>query len=317
LALIRHSLTVALDNDVSVSAQRAYFNLSNLLYYRDEYDEALRYADAGLALSRRFGERDWEWQFLANTVAIHYWIGRWDDALTTAEDIPRLEEIPAARFASVELLLALPPLFIARGQIAEARKVVDSFEAFAGSADEQERSSYFAGLGIVLRGEGNTEEALEVCEKVVFEPGLGESFAGRKLAVAEAFDAAVTLGAWKRAETLRAFLQNLPAGASPPYNPAQMARFDAIIKAHEGSPETENSFKRAVGAFREIQTPFRLGVTILEYAEWLAEAGRPDEASVLIDEADGIFTRLSAEPWVKRAAGVLSGWHSPMSSSSG
>jgi len=309
LALLRHSLVVALDNDVSSAAQRAYYNLSNLLYYRDQHDEALRYGQEGLALARRVGERGWVGQFLANMVAVYYWTGRWDEAVDTAADIPPLEEIPATRFASVELLLSLPPLLVARGQVREARTLLGPFEAFGASADEQERASYWAADAIVLRAEGKTAQGLEEAERLIAErASFNAGFGGMKLALVEAIEAAISLGRRERAEQLVGQIQRLPAGELTPYLRAQAARFGAVLDAWAGVPEApEAGFKEAGGLFREIEVPFWLAVTLLEHAEWLVGQGRAVEADGLLREAEEIFERLKARPWLERLATVRVG----------
>jgi class 3 adenylate cyclase/tetratricopeptide (TPR) repeat protein len=124
LALLRHALSVALDNDAPRAALRAYFNLSNLLYYRDDLGASAENAREGLALARRLGERDWEWSSLADLVSVTFLQGEWDEALDLAAEIPHLEDFAATRFAAAELLLTLPQLHVARGDVQEAARTL-------------------------------------------------------------------------------------------------------------------------------------------------------------------------------------------------
>ena len=62
----------------------------------------------------------------------------------------------------------------------------------------------------------------------------------------------------------------------------------------------ERQFKAAVGLFREMAVPFWMAVASLEYAEWLADRGREDEAAPLYAEAREVFERLEARPWLER-----------------
>jgi hypothetical protein len=48
-------------------------------------------------------------------------------------------------------------------------------------------------------------------------------------------------------------------------------------------------------------TPFPLAVVQLEYAEWLFEAARADDATPLLATALATFEGLEATPWVERA----------------
>jgi hypothetical protein len=66
----------------------------------------------------------------------------------------------------------------------------------------------------------------------------------------------------------------------------------------------EPEYKRAVGMFRELETPFWLAVALLESAEWLVEEGRTDDAKPLLDEARELFERLRADPWLERVDAV-------------
>jgi class 3 adenylate cyclase/tetratricopeptide (TPR) repeat protein len=308
MALLRHSLVVATDHDVVSAAQRAYFNLSNVLYSMDQYAEAYRYCEEGLALATRMGEREWEWEFLANAVSVLYWTGRWDEALATASDIPRLEEIPAARLASVELLVSLPPLLVARGLTAEAREVLASFAAFEDSADDQERTSYAAARAVVFRAEGDASDALRVAGTLVSgasSPHL--YFAGTKVAFVEAVEAALELEDWSGAERLLEYVRRLSAGMKSPYIRAQEIRLAARLDSARGPlPAAAGAMKEVIGRLREIEVPFWLAVALLEEGERLVDAGGAADGRSHLDEATDIFTRLGALPWLERTARVRS-----------
>ncbi|MDQ4005729.1 MAG: AAA family ATPase, partial [Actinomycetota bacterium] len=116
LALLRHALTVALENDAPVAALRAYYNLSNSYYYRDQWAEALPVAEDGLELARRRGDRQWEWGMLTMIAGAFFARGDWDAALEFAAEVPHLEQVPATRFAAAELVLIIPAIRLARGQ---------------------------------------------------------------------------------------------------------------------------------------------------------------------------------------------------------
>jgi hypothetical protein len=66
---------------------------------------------------------------------------------------------------------------------------------------------------------------------------------------------------------------------------------------------------------QELATPFLLAVVQLEYAEWLIAEQRAEEAGPLLAEADAVFERLDARPWLRRAeqaagAGAVTGGRS-------
>jgi hypothetical protein len=78
-------------------------------------------------------------------------------------------------------------------------------------------------------------------------------------------------------------------------------RFRARLADQRGEPTDVNAlFKGAAGLFREIAVPFYMAVTLLEHGEWLVRVGRSDEATPLLDEAEEVFERLRAKPWLER-----------------
>jgi hypothetical protein len=50
--------------------------------------------------------------------------------------------------------------------------------------------------------------------------------------------------------------------------------------------------------------PFRLAVTQLEHAEWLARNREEAEAEPLLQDAEETFSRLRATPWLERLYAV-------------
>jgi hypothetical protein len=124
----------------------------------------------------------------------------------------------------------------------------------------------------------------------VFVEGLEAAFAAGDLAVADEWLSQI---------------EAMSPGEIPPYLRAQALRLRARMAEARGDlGAIEAGFKAAAGLFREIGVPFWLAVTLLEHAEWLASEGRIDEVVPLAAEADTIFERLSATPWLERAGRV-------------
>jgi class 3 adenylate cyclase/tetratricopeptide (TPR) repeat protein len=301
-ALLRHALNVALDHDAWPAALRAQYNLSNLLYYYDRYEESARYVEEGLALSRRLGERLWEWMFAAERVFLAFMAGEWDAAVRQAADIPRLEETSASRFAAGELLQSIPVLLVERGLVDEAEASLESYAVFAHSADLQERVGYQAAHAAVLRGRGRLEEALAAAREALDgRITLGAVFTGAKAGFVEAAEAALTLGDTKTVEELLAIPAALGAGEATPAWRGHAARIGARLLASRGEiAGVEERFETAAELFRRISVPFWLAVTLTEHGAWLAEQGRGDEALPMLSEAREIFERLKARPWLER-----------------
>ena len=62
----------------------------------------------------------------------------------------------------------------------------------------------------------------------------------------------------------------------------------------------DGGFGAAAEIFREVPSPYWLGVTLAEHGEWLVAQGRPDEAEPLFAEAREILEGLGAKPWLER-----------------
>jgi predicted ATPase/class 3 adenylate cyclase len=302
LLLQRHALQMALHHQLAPAALRAYYNVSNVLYYHDRFEESLPYAEAGLALARRIGDRSWEWAFLAVFMYVSFSTGRWDECVATWAELPRIEDAPAVRSASIEVVACIPQLLLARGRLNEAREALLQFTEFLDSAEMQERSAYRASLAAVLRAEGETDDARAAAEEAVAgRVAVGWPFPGVKLGFVEAVEATLDQRDLARVEELLSSIPNLRAGERTPFLSAQGRRLGARLAMLRGETERiEADLKAAAGLFSETGMPFWLAVTLLEHGEWLVEQGISERATPLLEEAGAIFERLHAGPWLER-----------------
>ena len=126
-----------------------------------------------------------------------------------------------------------------------------------------------------------------------------------KDSVVEGVEAALALGRFDEAEELLGIVASIPPGRQSPYLDAQSRRLNARIADLRGDEaQVEAGFKRAAGMLRELETPFWMAVTLLEYGEWLVSQERAEDAKPLLDEAREVFERLEAAPWLERADAV-------------
>jgi tetratricopeptide (TPR) repeat protein len=296
IALLRHSLALALEEDVPLSALRAYFNLAHQLNEDGRYRDAQATDYEGLALARRLGNRRWEIQFLHHLAGDQFFLGEWDEALTVTDELVGSDD----RWAQASNALWPRPLVeVERGDTESARARVEAWELAAD--DLQERLGYDNARAAVLLAAGNPAEALQAAEAAF----AARAAQGMHIFVQQAFaygvQAALALGDADRAERLLAEVRALPPGETPPPLRAQSARFAARLAALVAEHErVEPSFDAAENAFRNLETPFWLAATQLEHAEWLAGRGRAAEAEPLLAEAREIFERLKARPWLER-----------------
>ena len=114
-------------------------------------------------------------------------------------------------------------------------------------------------------------------------------------------EAAFALEDRESIEELLRIIEGTPLGKRPQFLHAHASRFRARLAASSGEPdEAEQLFKSAAGLLREIEAPFYMAVTLLEHGEWLVDRGRAGQATPLLTEAQGVFERLKARPWLER-----------------
>jgi tetratricopeptide (TPR) repeat protein len=304
LALLRYALDVALDHEIPTAALRAYYNLTDAAIQVDSYREAMERIQAGLALARRVGHRDWEWQFVGQMYP-QVALGEWDDVLETAEALPQ-DVIEDNRIAYNGFLCTIPSIRVRRGALDEAKTSHAVFGDVEMSDDMQERATAAAGASIIARAEGRLEDALRDAQRALearSELGIGHE--AIKDAFVEAVEAAISLGRFDDAEGILSIAADIPPGRQSPYLDAQSRRLRARISQLRGHADlVEPGYKRAIGMFRELETPFWLAVALLESAEWLVSEGRAEDAKPLQDEARELFERLRATPWLARVEAV-------------
>jgi class 3 adenylate cyclase/tetratricopeptide (TPR) repeat protein len=299
-ALLRHALELALENDRSVAALRSYTNLSDLLIDADRQTDALESTQRGVALARKRGDSFWEWALLTHMTTPLYLLGEWDEAQARAAEVPR------ERGSFFALLLSpLARIHTSRGKLEEARAMLDLSSRAGHSEDVQERTAYRLAEAIVLRAEGRYEAAFAASQDVVPQRRVIGRLRVAE-ALVEAAEAAFALGDLGRVEAL---LEEVKRGHRidvPQYLGAQVARLRARLATSRDEVEAaEHGFKQACALFRELGMPFWLGVSLLEYGEWLVNESRVDEAEAQLAEARVIFDRLEARPWLERAAKAL------------
>jgi class 3 adenylate cyclase/tetratricopeptide (TPR) repeat protein len=300
LALTKHALEVALDNDLPAAALRGYANLAEILCRRDRYGEAVEIYVEALALARRIGDRPAEDFTLTNLCYPLWMTGRWDDALSRAGEVPSQEvDLPSPLTSTLQIRLH-------RGEMDEARSMLAAASSFRGTSDLQNRTAYLYAQAAILRTDGDVAGALAAGEEAfALRESVGIAGEGVKGAFVEAMESALVLGDVGKADALLSVVESLPPGEFPPFLKAQAARFRARLDPPQ-SDQGEAWFKMAAGWFRELEMPFWMAVTLLEHAEWLRDHGRSEDSRPLAEEAASVFEGLGALPWAQRAAALRS-----------
>ncbi len=305
-ALLRHALAVALANDKPSAALRAYNNLVDDATHRDSYEEALARVNDGLTLTRRVGNRYWEMAFLGYCYPL-YCMGRWDEALAQMGQLAG-EDLTDMRVAFAQGYVAFGTgIHVHRGELDEAKQRVALSKEMSASADVQERAEYGCGEATLLLALGESEGALAAASKVVDQAdALSYGHHAVKESFVIAIEAAIDHGDLERAQELLSTIEALPAVRRPAFLRAHSLRLGAKLASRQAESEAfERGSRAAVGAFREIGLPFWLAVTLFEHGKWLISEGRSEEAGPFLVEAQDIFGRLRAIPWLERAEAVL------------
>jgi class 3 adenylate cyclase/tetratricopeptide (TPR) repeat protein len=299
MALLRHSLELALAHQAWGAALRAYFNMAVPLLTMDRYEESVATLDEALALCRRLGIRYWEVTMQAARAGTLAYMGRWEEA---DEDFAgALADRGGASMIGLSRTIG-PALtmLIARGELEEAEARVVSLEPTArGGAIE--RLDYALGRALLARARGDAAQALALTDEV-FEVGaaVGEMNESHREAWTLAIDSAIACGRLDRAEEHLAEVETAPRAHVSRFVWSQRCRFRARLEVDDD--RAEELFREAAAGFRGIGAPYWLAVVLLESGEWLISKGRGQDATPLVEEAGEVFERLRAEPWVQRVA---------------
>jgi class 3 adenylate cyclase/predicted ATPase len=299
-ALMRLALQIALDNDLPSAAIRAYNNAADFDARGDRYEQAAEGFRNGLALARRVGLRQSEWQFLGQVYPL-YALGRWDEALDLAGQVPS-EAFVQTRFPFICLLGPVVSIHIHRGEIEAARRLTALHPEIASSDDLTERAGYAWAHAAQLLAGGDPAAALQQIEPSWgMRVEVGVSSEAMKEAYVVAVDAALALGDVERADRLVATVEEMWAGGRPQSMAAHAMRHRALLAvAADEDDRAEQLFRRAAALFRELAMPFPMAVTMLEHGGWLAAGGAPADAAPLFAGAAEVFASLEARPWLDR-----------------
>ena len=305
IALIKRSLEIALENDASGAAIRAYINLANEMFERDRFEDSYPLDLEALALCRRIG---WTglWWFVQIHIASHRWlVGDWDELLAMMNDAPSAEEEPAVRSGIEGIAFWAILSAVHRGAIDDAMRFFGVWDDYSASADVQARSVYDVLRAIIANATGDHRAALQHARDAFdVASSLSTRHTSIKFAYIEAVEASLASGDREATVWFLSTVDGWSPGSVTPFIRAMTDRLRA--RFDPAAPEAEGLFKRAAGLFRELGTPFYLACTLLEHGEWLASARRAHDAEPLLEEARATFERLEAAPWLERLDAIAS-----------
>jgi hypothetical protein len=262
--------------------------------------------EQGLALARRVGNRAWEWNFLGQAYS-YYVLGEWDLILGRLAEIPE-EKFTEARVAIMTTLALDGLIRLHRGEDPDSSMTVTAISGVESSADVQEQAALAAAMGTRALARGDAAAALaSTIEAYDSRHHLGSGSEFAKEGGALALDAAFAADDLDRARWLLQEIESEPRGKRLQSMDALALRFRGRLAAREGDLEgAERSYKGAAGLYRELGVQFPLALTLLDFAAWLVDTGRAEDAKPHLDEAREIFERLRAAPSIARLEHIAS-----------
>ncbi len=306
VTVLRRALEIGIEGDFMSATFRASNNLGVFFEYQDRHEEDVELTESMLELARRKGDRARELTALLGLVTPLVALGRWDEAILRAGEAQAAEELDALPWVAVRVV-DLVPIRVRRGDVEGARRLFDLSSAGVDTHNHDVRVRVGATEIELLNAEGRHAEALAHAEHLLEAvPKLGLPDMGIKRSIAHGVAAALELGELDAADALLAMIRQARPGMVTPELRGHLARLDARLSALRGTHDgVEARFESAVAVFRDLDTPFDLGVSLCEFAEWLEGQGRLDDAAALALEASALFTKVGASPYLDRVQAVL------------
>jgi hypothetical protein len=187
LALTERALQIALDNNLSAPALRAYNNLVAFLNSEDRHEEEFELCQRARALARKVGNRPWELQLSATATAALVDLGRWDEAVARAEEVLADQDARVGILALAELWPVVM-VHIERGDTEGAAALAKHLEDNMPADELQSRSAILVVQGRIFPAQRRHADGLAVANEALslsMDGGL-EGFVSRAFAQAAA-----------------------------------------------------------------------------------------------------------------------------------
>ncbi len=258
--------------------------------------------DEAIAAARRRGEQRTLASAIGNRVDLLRLAGLWDDALAAALDLEEIDGRVTSP-ARASALFATCHIMLARGQVADAEKGVESLrQSLAGvESDGYQKSRIHAMLSqaeaamAVIRE--TREEAREALEHLLSsrDPSENTDFGPEAMRIA----------LWSGDEDLAERLAKAFDGPLPLSQHVHAAA-EALLFADDGRQEAAAlAFADAASRWREFGVPYEEGQALLGQGRCLMALDRDSEAAEPLVAAREIFARLGAKPALAETEGWL------------
>jgi class 3 adenylate cyclase/tetratricopeptide (TPR) repeat protein len=159
LAEIETSIAVAENAGAAVAVVNGYGNLSSELYFFAKLAESRAAEAKALKLAERYGAGYMLRNFRASRATWAYVDGRWDDALTVANELLAVAEAGDPHYSDAQLLALRGWIERARGDLPAAERDTRRAVELARASDLQAQSQAYCIAGSVALAAGRQEEA--------------------------------------------------------------------------------------------------------------------------------------------------------------
>ena len=300
LGLLQVSLELARRADDPKLELRPINNMVSFLAAR-EPALAREYAEAGLAVVRRIGDRDWGQYLFASAGHVYWNLGAWDEALAVLAE--------AVQGPELETSSTTPVMYIYKTAIDDARGVMAPVPVLEPAQSGQHTDLMLeAGLlltqAAVVRRAGDLKKAAEL-SRTAFDSchlasGIDDDF---PIFWLFAIDDQLAVDDAATARDMLSVVDESPRGRIPVLQSALLPWLRARIDVAAGErANVDADFQDGIARLRQFGAPFYLARALLDYAEQLDEQGKVALAMPLATEALELFTGLGATAWTPRAA---------------
>ena len=216
-------------------------------------------------------------------------LGEWD----AAADV-MVEPDPSASGASGSMLAAIR-MATARGETAEARRLLQTFASVEQSTDLQDVAAYRIAEALVYLADGEPASALTAAREAMEMSHVQGQMHYAAHALASAGEAARDLRDTSTLNALIGWVESLDPVEHRRLLDAHTYRLRAIVAAD--TSEALAHATAAVEVLRGISMPMPLGIALVEHADYAAACG--DEPTAVADRAEAaeIFQHLGAHAW--------------------
>lgn len=275
---------------------RVVFKLGQWLRYVDDFDGARqRLAQAERAATEE-GDEPSLANILLNRVVLECWAGEWADAARLTERMSDAFEQLGVEARGIDPWKAY---------VAAHAGQLDTVRAAAAGAGPEEpivAMIWNRCLGLAELACGETEtahrhlsEALDELARVSFDEPAVWRVDG------DAIEAAVAVGDLERGETLLGRFEERAARSSIPWSLAVSSRCRGLVLAARGElPLAAEALDRALAEHERCPAPFERARTLLLRGQVYRRLKQKRQARESFQQAQAIFQRLGAEPWVRR-----------------